>query len=358
MSTVDEPRKEAPPEEDPWRYGWRYVKHTLPDGREEFEQVPLKLEDLLHPEVDDFHVHTYGHIRDFVYLFGTLRRALKGRPGVWVFGDMRTDFGVAGVRPLGPDIEVFADVPATWDRGRATFYRAQEEARPVLVIEITSESTRANDFGIKKEFYRQAGVPVYALVDRYDEGEESPTVSALGFRLTPDGYVPRPADPQGRVWLESVGLWLGAENGEAFLYDQAGVRLEAPEDLADAALAALAKAQERADEAQSLMEEEVRARREAESRAEQEARARAEAQARAREEARVRAETEARAREEARARAEAEARAREEARARAEAEAQAREAARVQAEAESRANDLAARLQEMAAELHRLRGQP
>jgi Uma2 family endonuclease len=336
MSTVDEPRKKAE-EEDPWRYGWRYVKRTLPDGSEEYEQVPLKQEDLLHPEEDDFHVNTYGHIRDFYYLFGTLRRVLKGRPGVWVFGDMRTDFGVEGVRPLGPDIEVFADVPVTWKRGRATFYRAQEEARPLLVIEITSDSTRDNDFGIKKEFYRRAGVPVYALVDRHDEGEEPPVVSALGFRLTSDGYVPLPADPQGRVWLETVGLWLGAENGEAFLYDQAGVRFEMPDEVADAALEALARAEERVGEAQSLMEEEVRARQAAESRAEQETRARAEAEAQAREAARVQAEAQARA---------------------AEAEARAREEARVRAEAETRANDLAARMQEMAAELRRLRGQP
>jgi Uma2 family endonuclease len=341
MSTVDESRKEAPPEEDPWRYGWRYVKHTLPDGREEFKQVPLKQEDLLHPQEEDFHVQTRGHIRDCRYLSMTLARRLKGRPGVVVFDDMRTDFGIEGVEPLGPDVEVFTEVPPTWNSRRATFYRAQEKAQPLLVIEVTSASTRHNDFGIKMEFYRQAGAPVYAIVDRHDEPDEPLEVSALGFRLTPDGYVPLPPDGQGRVWLETVGLWLGAENGEAFLYDQAGVRIEAIEDIADAALQALARAEERADETHSLMDEEVRARREAESRAEQEARARAEAQAQVREEARARAEAEARARA-------AEARAGEEARLR----------AVLEARLNDLANDLAPRVQALESELRRLRGQP
>ena len=38
---------------DPFRPGWRYVKRTLPDGEEEFDQIPLTLEDLLFPEEND-----------------------------------------------------------------------------------------------------------------------------------------------------------------------------------------------------------------------------------------------------------------------------------------------------------------
>src|SRR2546430_10454076 len=38
--------------DDPYRYGWRYIQHDLPDGNFVVEQVPLTLEDVLHPEAD------------------------------------------------------------------------------------------------------------------------------------------------------------------------------------------------------------------------------------------------------------------------------------------------------------------
>src|SRR5438034_8039997 len=34
---------------DPFRLGWRDVRHVQPDGTETWEQVPLTMEDLLHP---------------------------------------------------------------------------------------------------------------------------------------------------------------------------------------------------------------------------------------------------------------------------------------------------------------------
>jgi hypothetical protein len=38
MSTVsDRPARESPPQPDPFRYGWRYVRVTGPDGTEELD---------------------------------------------------------------------------------------------------------------------------------------------------------------------------------------------------------------------------------------------------------------------------------------------------------------------------------
>ena len=34
---------------DPYRYGWRYVCRPGANGRKVWEQVPLTLEDVLHP---------------------------------------------------------------------------------------------------------------------------------------------------------------------------------------------------------------------------------------------------------------------------------------------------------------------
>ena len=45
---------EADAKDDPFRYGWRYVRRTQPDGTEVVDQVPLSLDDLLYPEEGDF----------------------------------------------------------------------------------------------------------------------------------------------------------------------------------------------------------------------------------------------------------------------------------------------------------------
>ena len=70
MSTVSRSRRPEPPsgEPDSFRYGWRYVRVERPDGRVDFDQVPLTLEDVLFPEVGDFIVQSTPHNRDVVYL--------------------------------------------------------------------------------------------------------------------------------------------------------------------------------------------------------------------------------------------------------------------------------------------------
>ena len=55
LDTVVEPREEPyVPVDDPYRYGWRFVRHEAPDGTVTLEKVPLTLEDLLHPSYDSY----------------------------------------------------------------------------------------------------------------------------------------------------------------------------------------------------------------------------------------------------------------------------------------------------------------
>jgi hypothetical protein len=46
---------------DGYPYGWRYVKTVLPDGRAHYEQIPLTLEALLHPQEGDQVTHSDLH---------------------------------------------------------------------------------------------------------------------------------------------------------------------------------------------------------------------------------------------------------------------------------------------------------
>jgi colicin import membrane protein len=315
MSTVSDRRpRESPADPDPFRYGWRYVRVTRPDGTEWFDQVPLTLEDVLHPEEEDFIVQTDAHDSDRAYLKAVSKVQMSDDPTAVVLSDCRVDFNIPGVKPLGPDLSVF-----TGARRRimwTTFNVASEGARPMLVIEVTSPETRNNDVGIKVEYYRRGRVPWYLIADVTIEEEGERRIELILYRRVGRTYRLVPVNDQGRVWLEPLGLWLGqtrdAEGGFMRLacYDATGA------EVGDytAISRALAESQERLTESQGRLAEsqgqlakESRARERAQRRARSEAKARAQAeQARAQaEQARAQAEqareVEARARDQAEA---------------------------------------------------------
>jgi Uma2 family endonuclease len=268
--------------DDPFCYGWRYVRRVQPDGTTVIDQIPLTREDLLYPEEDDFVVQEPVHTRDFIYCHSTLEALYASQPRVVVLGDCRVDWGVEGVRPLGPDILVLFDVHQ-WLR-RATYRLAEEGGRPVLVIEIASPSTREYDLDAKLRLYYRVGVQKYVIVDRGPRGEDP--VRLLGYQRGARGWRRLRPDGQGRLDLAPVGLRLGIADDRPWLYDAiTGVR--APDRV---------EWQQALTTAETRAQEEAQARAAAETRAQEEARARAAAEARTQEEARARAALEARLR--------------------------------------------------------------
>ncbi|WP_028459740.1 Uma2 family endonuclease [Chloroflexus sp. Y-396-1] len=309
------------PEDDPFRYGWRYVRRPTPDDPDHLEQVPLTLEDVLHPEVGDFIVHSDRHETDRMYLTAVLRARLEPHGQAIVLSDVRVAWDVPDLRPHGPDVMV---IPGLRERRDwSTFDVAEEGVRPALIIEITSPETRENDVVRKVVHYARAGVAQYVIVDNLGRRGER-QLRLLDYRLVGDTYRLQPPDARGWVYLEVAGLWLGVEGDHVVCYTDDGTAFG---DYATVV-------QQAADEAAARAEAEARARA-AEERAQREAAARAEAEALARAAA-----------EQARA---AEEQAQREAAARAEAEEQARHEATARAELE-------ARLRELEAELRRLRG--
>lgn len=261
MSTVLESSlSNEQPELDRFRYGWRYVRQSGPDGKERYVQVPLTQEDVLHPQEDDFIVQNDEHRRDCRYLEVILDAHLTDHPDLYVFHDHRIDWGVEGIRAHGPDFAVIAGVPVDWDGHRGTFFLAEFGAKPVLVIEVTSPSTRETDLDDKVDEYYQAGVPFYAIVDRLSSTGQ-PRV--LAYRATEQGYVRLRPDAESWMELEPIGLWLAFEEGRLIARDRQGQRLrdyrEVTREMQETDL--------RAREALTQLQVEARARQEAEARA-------------------------------------------------------------------------------------------
>jgi len=256
--------------EDPFRYGWRYKKITKPDGTVDYDQVPLTLEDLLFPEEGDFVVQTESHKRDWVYLDLVFDSQLADDPSAVVLADCRVDFNVPGVRPLGPDVVVILGVKQY--RDWATLDLAAEGAHAALVVEVTSPDTRPNDFGIKKDFYHRARVPLYVIVDSAEVGGRR-KITLKAFRWTPEGFEAFPPGDQGRFWLDPVRVWLGtaaAEYGDRVAcFDQEGREIGDYEEINRARIEAetrAAQAEAKATEAEARAAQESAARTELERR--------------------------------------------------------------------------------------------
>jgi Uma2 family endonuclease len=248
-------------------YGWRYVRRVQPDGSEVCDEVPLTLEDLLYPEEGDFVVHEPVHTRDFIYCQSTLEAHYVSQPEVVVLGDCRVDWGVSGVRPLGPDILVLFEV-RQWLR-RATYRLAEEGGRPVLVIEILSPDTRQQDLRTKRQLYYRVGVEKYVLIDRGPRGDAP--VQLIGYQRGRRGWRRLRPDAQGRLDLAPVSMVLGVDDERPWLYDAVtGVRapdhlewhhlLTASQTHATAAETRATAAETRATAAEDRAQEEARAR--------------------------------------------------------------------------------------------------
>ena len=289
---------------DPFRYGWRLVPRPTPDNPYHLEQVPLTLEDVLHPEEGDFIVHSDFHETDRMYLTAVLRARLEPSRRAIVLSDVRIAWDLPDLRAHGPDVMVIPGVRKR--RNWSTFEVAVERARPALIIEIVSPDARENDVVIKVEHYARAGVAQYVIVDDTGRGGTR-RLRLLDYRLEGTAYRLQEPDADGRVYLAIADIWLGLQRDHAVCYDAAG------REIGDyvTVVRQAAKAEARAKQAAARAKEAAaRVRREAAARAEAEERAQREAAAREAE-ARARAEAEERAQQEAAARAEAEERLRE-----------------------------------------------
>ena len=254
-------RVTRPEADDPWQLGYRYCPVVGPDGQQRFEEVPLTPEDFLYPHEDDRFMYTRGHALDCTYLEVVLDDWCKTRPGRLTLREHRVDFGVAGIKPMGPDLIVLGRV-REWDNRKGTLRVATAHARPLLVIEVTSPNagTRDTDLVVKRDLYHRCKVPFYAIVDR-QAGEERNEVRILGYRRTAAQYVPVPADARGRVWLTPVRLWLGVENDRAVCYDAKGKRIPPPNERAseaEAKAATEAQTRIRAEREKSLLQKRVK----------------------------------------------------------------------------------------------------
>ncbi|MDA1016981.1 MAG: Uma2 family endonuclease [Planctomycetota bacterium] len=220
-SQTSQPPREAPEDLLDCPYGRRYIRRVTDDGDVAYDEVPLALDDLLHPEEEDELVAVLGHSQDCGRLSTGLDRLTPPNKTFVVLEDVNVDLGLPGVKPIRPDVGVF-EVAAIPDglSDMGTFHMKRHAAVPVLFIEVTSGSTRPNDLGPKFRMYEQAKVQQFIVVDRV---HPSGTGRLAGFEYRGQGLVELQPDLHGRFWLAAFDLWIGLEDGVAVLYDANGL---------------------------------------------------------------------------------------------------------------------------------------
>jgi hypothetical protein len=212
------PSVRKPSPDHPYFYGLRTVEIPSRRGRSGFEDIPLTLEDILHPQLGDTIVEPQQNKLERSHLASVVR-SRKLEPSVsLVTADCLIDWGIRGLRPHSPDLAVFVGLRRKPDLQAPIFRLKKSGGRCLMVLEIAAPHTREIDVVRKMDHYHRAGVPLYVIVD-----QEVPDGSRTlhGYRHGKCGYEWFGLNDRGRLPLDPVGLDLGLRDNDLVCYDAA-----------------------------------------------------------------------------------------------------------------------------------------
>lgn len=103
----------------------------------------------------------------------------------------------------------------------------EEEGKyPNVIIEIISDSTGDTDKGLKKQIYQD----IFRTPDYFWFDPE--TLEFSGFHLLDGEYQPLEQNPQGWLWSQQLGLYLGIVQEKLRFYTREGELIPTPEEVA------------------------------------------------------------------------------------------------------------------------------
>ena len=124
----------------------------------------------------------------------------------------------------GPDFFV---VLGTERKPRKSWVAWEEDGKyPNVIIEIISDSTGDTDKGLKKQIYQD----IFRTPDYFWFDPE--TLEFSGFHLLDGEYQPLEQNPQGWLWSQQLGLYLGVVQEKLRFYTREGELIPTPEEVA------------------------------------------------------------------------------------------------------------------------------
>ena len=184
--------------------------------------VTVEKEEIFYPSEDGEPLaESYDHVNAILTTLQVLTQYLAGRQATVLANQfLYYSQGFPKLR-VAPDVMVIFDVAP----GGRDNYKIWEEGQvPVVIFEMTSPSTKAQDQGFKKTLYEQLGVQEYWLFDPRGEWIEG---QLRGYRLSGESYQAITDNSS-----EVLGLRLEIEEKRLVFYRQdTGERLLISEEL-------------------------------------------------------------------------------------------------------------------------------
>lgn len=191
-------------------------------------------------------------------LIHALKARYAGEPNVYVAGNLLLYYVEGNPRKsASPDVLVTWGIPKGL---RKTYLLWKEGRAPGFVIEVTSDTTRTEDLGTKKDLYLRLGVEEYILFDPLGDYLHP---RLQGHRLLLGRYQPISLEADGSLLSRTTGLRLRIEGQNLRLINEStGEKLLFVEEERTARLAAEERVRQEIRVRQTLEEEIERLRRE------------------------------------------------------------------------------------------------
>lgn len=188
------------------------------------EDVILPPSDLLSDEPP---LETELHLRQIILLLKCLEWLWRDRSDFYAAGNLSIYYSPKKIKNRdfrGPDFFVVLD---TEHKLRKSWTVWQEDGKyPNVIVEILSDSTAETDRGEKKKLYQDIfRTPDYFWFDPY-------TLEFAGFHLVDGKYQAIAANPQGQLWSQQLGLYLGIHEGLLRFFTTDGELVPTPEETA------------------------------------------------------------------------------------------------------------------------------
>lgn len=171
---------------------------------------------------------------------------IGGRSDVYIAGNLTVYYSPNQKKSeffRGPD--VFAVLGTDPRRRRSWTVWHEGGQYPNIIIELLSDSTADVDRGEKKEIYQSIWrVPEYFWFDPV-------TLEFQGFQLIHGHYEALNPNPQGQLWSQELGFYLGIHDRQLRLFTENGSLVPLPEEAAEERAE---QAEQRADEAEQRAE--------------------------------------------------------------------------------------------------------
>lgn len=167
------------------------------------------------------------HLRQMILLIQCLELFWQNRNDFYVAGNLTVYYSKRQLKSekfRGPDFFV---VLGTERKSRKSWVVWEEGGKyPNLIVELLSDSTASTDRGLKKQIYQD----IFRTPDYFWFDPKS--LEFNGFHLIDGEYQPLQPNPQGWLWSQQLGLFLGIDREKLRFFTNEGELIPTPEELA------------------------------------------------------------------------------------------------------------------------------